>query len=130
MYYETTTNGIKYTEDIVSSQGAAFILYPDANHTSEDVKNAKDEIRRNRDVVYMRVASEYDRNEAYKAEVFRIPATRPLKWYEIEQDEDVLQRERLKGTTPEEFVNKFVLPYVEQTKAKYLAKYGDRILES
>lgn len=116
-----------YTWDIASSQGASFILFPEATHTKEQIKQAKAEIRRNQDVVSMRVADENDRDYFYKGEIFRIPATRPLKWYQIEQDDKLLRRERKKGTTPQQFVDTFVLPFVKETEAKMLAKHGEKM---
>lgn len=127
MQEEKTSNGIMYTWDIASSQGASFILFPEATHTKEQIKQAKAEIRRNQDVVSMRVADENDRDYFYKGEIFRIPATRPLKWYQIEQDDKLLRRERKKGTTPQQFVDTFVLPFVKETEAKMLAKHGEKM---
>lgn len=125
MFLEETTNGIKFHEEITSVNGATFTLFPDKHHTTEDIKKAKAEIRRNRDVVSMGIADAYDRDELYKSEIFQHPATKPLRWYEIEQDKEILRRERNRGTTPDEFVKNIVLPNVEKTRQKYFDRYGE-----
>jgi hypothetical protein len=124
---EQTKNGIMYTWDIASSQGASFILFPESTHTQEQIRQAKAEIRNDHDVVSLKVADENDRDYLYKGEVFSIPETKPLKWYQIEQDERLLRRERKKGTTAQEFVNTYVLPFVKEIEAKLLLKHGDKI---
>lgn len=124
---EHTKNGIMYTWDIASSQGASFILFPESHHTQKQIKQAKAEIRNDHDVVSLKVADEDDRDYLYKGEIFRIPATRPLKWYQIEQDEKLLRKERKKGTTAQQFVDTFVLPFTKETEAKMLAKHGTKI---
>jgi hypothetical protein len=130
MNYEKTTNGIMYTEAIISSNGAGFILYPDEHHTSQMIKAAKAEIRFNRDVVSMRVANEDDRDDLYRTEIFRHPATRPLKWYEINADnKQLIRTERLKGTSADDYVNRYVLPFTVETKAHNLEQFGDKIFD-
>lgn len=121
---QVTANGIKFTEEITSVNGATITLYPD-NHTAEEIEVAKAEIRRDLDVVSMRVASEEDRDYLYKGEYFRIPSTRSLKWYQIEQDEKLIRRERKAGTTPAQFVERYVLPFVAEVEARYLLFYGE-----
>lgn len=130
MNYEKTTNGIMYTEAIISVNGAGFVLFPDRNHTPKMVKGAIAEIRQNRDVVSIRVANEDDRDELYRTEIFRHPAVRPLKWYEINADDkQLLRTERLKGTSADEYVTHFVLPFTEQTKSDNLERFGDKIFD-
>jgi len=128
--YEKTTNGIEYTDEIASSDGASFILYPTAEHTTEQVKEAVRELFDNRDVVSMKVANERDWDERYRSEIFAHPLTRPLKWYEINADDyDILHKERLKGTTVEDYVKQYVVPFSAETKARNLEKYGNKIFE-
>lgn len=127
MLMEYTKNGVPYTWELSGPDGAAFILYPKPEHTAEDIKRAKAYIRANQDATSIHVADEYDLDEKYKSEIFAQRETKPLKWYQIEQDDDILRRERRKGTTPAEFVHKFVLPFVEETAAKYRARYGDKM---
>lgn len=124
---EYTGNGILYTWDLAGSAGAAFILFPDANHTKADIDTAKAWLRDNHDVVRLHVATDEDRDYLYKGEIFQQPETKPLKWYEIEQDEKIIRRERLKGTSAADFVKNIVLPNVQQTHDKLLAKHGDKI---
>ncbi|MES2113200.1 MAG: hypothetical protein V4577_30900 [Bacteroidota bacterium] len=128
--YEKTTNGIEYTDEIANSNGAAFVLYPAAEHTTEMIKAAIRELFDNRDVVSMKVANARDWDERYRTEIFAHPLTRSLRWYEINADDyDLLRREREKGTTPEQYVIAFVLPFAAATKAANLNRYGEQIFE-
>jgi hypothetical protein len=130
MYFEQTTNGIEYTEALVSSEGAGFTLYTTIEHTPNLIKEALAEIRRQRDVVYIRLASEEGWNERYRDEIFRHPLTRPLRWFEINADTpQVLRYHRLKGTTVDQYVSRFVLPCTFETKARNLKRYGKSILD-
>lgn len=124
---EFTSNGIEYTWDIYSSQGASFILYPESNHTQKDIADAKRELRNSRDVVSLRVATAEDRDDMYKTLVFRVPATKQLKWYQINQDERLLRAERIKGTSPEDFVKIHVLPFIERTEKEFHQRHGENI---
>ncbi len=128
MMTEITSNGVSYTYDIVSSQGASFILYPRPEHSDADVAVAKREIRNSRDVVSMRVASDEDLDYLYKDAYFRDPRCRDLRWFEIEQDEKVIRRERKKGTSPADFVTHFVLPFTEINKTKAIETFGPSIV--
>lgn len=130
MNYEKTTNGIMYTEAIISSSGAGFVLFPDGAHTVKMIKEAITELIDSRDVVSMRVANEDDRDELYRTEIFRHPAVRPLKWYEINADDkQLLRTERLKGTSTDDYVTRFVLPFTKQTKSDNLERFGDKIFD-
>ena len=122
-----TSNGIPFTEDIVSSQGAAFVLFPTPQNTKEDIDKAKSEIRDQRDAVRISIANDEDLDDRYKSAYFRDPRTKELKWYQIEQDEKLIRRERKKGTTPTEFVDQFVLPFIKETEEKYRGKHGDKM---
>ncbi|MCR8557362.1 hypothetical protein KXD93_06900 [Mucilaginibacter sp. BJC16-A38] len=126
--YEKTSNGIEYTDELASSNGAAFVLYPTAAHNTEMIKAAIRELFNNRDVVSMKVANERDWDERYRTEIFAHPLTRTLRWYEINADDyGLLRREREKGTTTEQYVKTFVLPFIEETEAVNLNKYGEQI---
>ena len=119
-----------YTEDITSVNGASFILFPEGKHTVKMIKEAITELMNSRDVVGMRVANEDDRDDLYRTEIFRHPATRPLKWYEINADnKQLIRTERLKGTSADDYVNRYVLPFTAQTKAHNLAQFGDKIFD-
>lgn len=128
---EYTKTGIKYHWEIVSSDGAGFILFPTPEqNTKEQIAQAKDEIRSNRDTVYIRLASEYDRDHLYKSEIFDEPEARSLHWYQINDDEELIRRERLKGTTPQEYVQLYVLPFIKETEEKRREALGDKIYKS
>ncbi len=126
---EHTKNGILYTWDISSSQGASFILFPEPHHTQEQIRQARQELRNDHDVVSLRVADENDRDYLYKGEIFRIPETRNLKWYQIEQNEKLIRRERIKGTTARAFVDTLVLPFIKETEERFKLKFGDKIYQ-
>ena len=128
MQLERTKNGLLYSWDLVSSEGAAFILYPTPSHSQAEINAAEREIRHTQDVVRIHVANEDDRDYLYKTYIFEQPETKPLKWYEIEQDPEILRRERVKGTTPEAYVKNIVLPNVDATREKYIRRYGNYIL--
>jgi len=130
MNTEKTTNGITYTEAIASSEGASFILFPDKNHTLEMLAVAVKEIKQSRDVVSIRIATEEDRDEQYRTEIFINPATHTLRWYEINADDHkLLRKERKKGTTTDAYIEKYVLPCVEETRERNHKKYGDDIFK-
>jgi hypothetical protein len=124
---EETSNGIPFDEFIASRDGASFILYPNSNHKKSDIEKAKEELKSQRDVIAIRVANDSDLDDLYKKAIFRDARTKPLKWYQIEQDEKLLREERKKGTTPEEFVTKIVLLRVKKTETANLKQYGKSI---
>src|SRR6185437_12150000 len=104
MSSENTTNGILYIEHIENSNGAGFVLFPEDRHTIEMIKEAITELMNSRDVVSMRVAGENDRDDMYRAEIFRHSDVRPLKWYQINaDDQQLLRAERLKGTAVDDY---------------------------
>lgn len=124
---EYTSNGIMYTWELASSEGASFILFPEEGTSKEEIEKAKQYLKNNQDVVWLKVANEDDRDYLYKSDYFRDPRTRPLKWYQIEQDEKLIRRERKKGTTPTDFVTNFVLPFIKQTEENMLEQHGENM---
>lgn len=124
---ETTPNGIEFSEELVSSEGAAFILYPKETDTEEMIAAAKSYLKNARDVVSLRVASEEDLDDLYKSLYFRDPRTRELKWYQIEQEEKTIRQARKQGLTPEDFVTIHVLPYTQQVQARNEQRFGSSI---
>lgn len=127
MLIETTSNGLEYTWELTGSQGAAFTLFPAAKHSKADVEAAKRELRDTRDVVSIRVANDDDLDQRYKSAYFADPRTRPLRWYEIQQDEKLIRKCRKEGLPPAEFVTIHVLPFIESVKAQNLTRFGERI---
>ena len=123
MFYNHTSNGIPYKEELAGPNGMSYILFPSATDTKEMITVAKSELRRQKDVVRLKVADDYDLDYNYTEDIFRHPATMPLQWFEINVDEELIRKERLKGTTPDQFVELFVLPCVDETRAKNQAKY-------
>lgn len=122
-----TNNGIMYDEAGHSIHGVYLILFPKDKHTKEDTAKAKAELRHKFDVTGIKISDENDWDELYKINYFRDPRIRALKWYQIEQDENIIRRERKKGTSPKEFVEKFVLPFTKQTEKKMKEKSGNAI---
>ena len=131
MEYPKTTNGIEYSEELYSSEGMAFMLFPAKEHTPEMVKQAIREIFNERDVVSMKVATDRDWDERYRSEIFAHPFTKSLRWYEINADDySLINKERKQGTTVNDFIKRFVLPFSEETKKKNLELFGDKILRT
>jgi len=125
---EYTANGILYEWELAGPQGASFLLFPGSEHTPEDIKKAKQWLRNNKDVVWLRVANEDDRDQQYRGEIFSHPGTKHLKWYQMNVDNPKLIREqRLAGTSIDDYVKKFVLPFVEQSEKEHLAQHGDKM---
>lgn len=119
-----TSNGIKYTEELVNSNGSGYILYPDPERPADQIESAIREIEDSQDVVWIRVANEEDRDNLFKSEVFQLPAVRPLRWYEINDDPTLIRQARRSEMTPEEYATKWVLPFTAQVKAAREAYFG------
>ncbi|MFA7307646.1 MAG: hypothetical protein WC026_13340 [Hyphomicrobium sp.] len=119
---EYTSNGIQYTYDL-SSNGGHFTLFATANHTEKEILNAKNELKHERDVVSLKLATDEDFDDYFKLEYFRDARLRNLKWWQINQNEKLIRKERKKGTTPTQFVDNFVLPLVSQTEQFYREKH-------
>lgn len=123
MKLDQTSNGVPFRSHVVNQWGDEFILFPNAEHSPSDIKNAIAELRDNRDAVSIRVARDEDLDNLFVDQVFRHPEVKPLKWFEVYQDYQVIRTQRQKGMTAEEFVNVYVLPNVEQTREANLKKW-------
>lgn len=55
-YGDVTPNGVVFDWWLVSSAGAGFALIREPHHTDGDIESAKSYLRRERDVVQLRVA--------------------------------------------------------------------------
>jgi len=124
-----TNNGICYTWELVSDRGAGFILFPNQGQSKEDSAPAAAEILDSRDVVWLRNATESDWDDICKNAVFAEPAGRHLRWCEINYDTALIRNQRMVGTAPQKFVERWVLPFVAETKAKNEQLFGSRIYE-
>lgn len=121
---ERTRNGVPYDWSLSGPDGATFLLFPEPHHTKEDVKAAKRQIRDEQDCVGLRVAQDDDYDYLYRSSIFRVPETKMLQWFEMNvDDEKLIRRERLAGTTPQEYVDRYVLPFVKQTREANFAKH-------
>ena len=124
MQIEQTANGIEYGWGLANSQGAWFVLFPDKNHTNDDIKTAKQLIRNNQDVVSMRVANDGDRYDRFRAEVFRTKKTRHLHWSQIELGIDDWKKANKEELTVEGFVNKMLPIWEKLPKQTVNSRYA------
>jgi SAM-dependent methyltransferase len=127
--WESTPNGVPFTDNIHGPHGSAFVIFPLPFHNEDDINRAKAWIRYQRDVVSLKVAGDHEWDDLYKSAYFRDPRTRALKWYQIEQDDKLIRKERKKGTTPKEFVDKFVLPHIGRTEDEMRKKHGEKMYQ-
>lgn len=105
--YDYTENGMLFYEYMTGLQGARFILFPADMHSLEDIAEAKRELRSERDVVSLSMATAEDRDDFYKSNIFRDKRVKSLK--QVELDDNLVRKERLKGTSSTDFVTKYVL---------------------
>lgn len=103
---EYTKNGIELKWSLSSPEGANFVLFPEPGHTKEQIKEAKAEIRRERDVTGLRIANEYDRFGYFKSEVFKDSRTKPLHWSQIQCEMEDWKNEG--KPDPAEYVSKHI----------------------
>ncbi|TKT84899.1 hypothetical protein [Dyadobacter frigoris] len=89
---------------------------------------AVNEIKNNRDMVSWRVATENDRDQFYITMIFRSALIRAFRWYEINVPAELIRSERRKGTTVEQYIQKYVLDFRQRTKDENVAKYGEKLL--
>jgi hypothetical protein len=130
MYLDKTSNGISFSEEIASINGASFLLFPDEIHTKEMIDKAKKEIRDSRDVVSIRVANDRDRDEQYRWDIFKNPLVRKLRWYEINADDyTLIRKERLNGTQTQDYIERYVLPCIADTVQTNFDRIGYKIFE-
>lgn len=123
MWTEITSNGIEFTYSL-SYNGASYTLWPRKHHTKKDIKEAKQWLRQNHDVVSIRQATPEDWDDRYKSDIFADPRCKPLKWFQINTPDYLLRKERMAGTSPQEYVTKHVLPNIAQTERNWLNEHG------
>lgn len=82
--YEQTSKGTIYYWELAGSQGASFIVFANG----KEYQQAKAEIIRNRDVVHIRRANQYDYYCKFRQEVFADELTQSLQWWQIDFDEN------------------------------------------
>ena len=120
MSKETTNNGIEYTWDITSIHGATFILYPKPGYSKEDIQIAKRQIKDERDVVSIRVATKYDLMDDYWGKIFNIGQKKhKLHWSQMDNNIKKLYKAYKCGMTPEQYVTNHVKEW-KQTKIQKL----------
>lgn len=130
MQLDKTSNGISYSEEIASIKGASFLLFPDEMHTKEMIAIAIKEIRNSRDVNSIKVATDNDRDELFRWDIFINPLVRKLRWYEVNAgDYTIIRRERVKGTSVEDYILRFVLPCIADTVQSNFDRFGYQIFE-
>ena len=102
----TWFGGVKYEAETVRPFGEVFVLFPEPFHTKEDIAEAKEELRETRKVHYMRIATQDDWDSLYKSQILGAIGKLPFKWQEFAK---FIRKERKVGTTPEQFVRKYVI---------------------
>jgi hypothetical protein len=58
-WMQETSNGVAYDWGLAGPSGAWFVLYKEGHHTDDDMWDAARELRRERDVVSLRVRRIY-----------------------------------------------------------------------
>lgn len=96
--YDKTSKGTVYYWELASSQGASFVIFA----RGFEYQYAKDEIKKNRDVVSIRQANPYDYYYKFRHEVFTHKLTKSLQWWQIDFDESDWQMDM----DLEDFINK------------------------
>ena len=92
---EYTSNRILYSDETISSNRAAFTLFPEKEHTAEAIFGAVSEIRNNPDMASWQLATEYDRDQLYITMIFRNALIRLFSRYEINVPAELIPK---KGT--------------------------------
>ena len=102
---EQTSNGVQYDWYLASADGAVYIFYK-YNHTDKQLKEAIEEIKNTKDVLYYRIANIVDYIDRYWGEVFEIAENKyRLDWKQIDYDYKSLSKAYKKGVTAEEYVD-------------------------
>lgn len=105
MQEEFASNGVRYKWYLASADGAGFIIFKD-DHSDEQIKEAKREIRNTRDAVTIRIADKYDIVDDYWCKVFRYAEdTYFLNWQQIDKDIPELSNAIRTGKTHQEYVD-------------------------
>lgn len=101
-----TDNGVEYTESLTSINGASFVLYPNTTHSKEDIKQAKAQLRAERDIVHMRLADKYDIADDYWGKIFKIGDKKhKLHWSQMDYGSlKKLYKFYKAGITPKQYV--------------------------
>jgi hypothetical protein len=102
---ETTSNGVRYNWTLAGPNGAGFIVFKD-NHTAEEVKQAISEIRKNRDVVWLRRADESDYIDDFWSKMFYYAEKKyKLKWHQIERNDKEIAKAIRQGISYEDYAD-------------------------
>ncbi|GLU56239.1 hypothetical protein [Dyadobacter frigoris] len=79
-------------------------------------------------MVSWQLATENDRDQLYITMIFRNPQIRTFRWFEINMPVVLIREERRKGTTAEQYIQKYVLDFRQRTKEGNVAKYGEKMI--
>ncbi|WP_130855631.1 hypothetical protein [Olivibacter jilunii] len=118
----TIYNGIEYRADDGGGNRIKFILFPHKFHTKDDIQSARKQLQEMLVTKNIRMARPDDWDNLYIEKVFRLCSD--LQWYEIHIDRKIIRRERIKGTSIEEYKKSYILPKVEAEKKRNYSKYG------
>jgi len=119
---DRTSNGVPYHWWLAGPEGGHFMLFLNPNLTRSGAEGARNELRRDRDVVSFRKPTMEDWYALYRNAVFAHPDVKKFKWYEVNIDD--IETEYRKGTTVDNYVKGFVLPHRESTKQKIIERNG------
>ena len=103
--YDKTSKGTVYYWGLISSKGVSVVIFA----TGFEYQYAKDEIKKNRDVIFIRKAKECDYYSKFRHEVFTHELTKSLQWWQIDFDESDWHRDIN--------VKDFISENIEQWKA-------------
>jgi hypothetical protein len=108
-----TVNTIEYTWELAGSQGASFVLFPDKNHTEEQIRDAKSALRQQRDVVSIRLATREDRLYQYWGAIFKEAEKQGMKSSDIDYNHKLISKSfGYTGSpmSPSDYVTKYLSP--------------------
>jgi hypothetical protein len=103
MAHEFTSNGIRYKSELVSPEGASFIVFKDAE-SEINLNLAIEELKNTRDVVYIRKANLHDKIEDFREASFKIAIKEyNLHWSQFEASCKSIRFAIRDLKTPEEY---------------------------
>lgn len=122
-----TPNGIFYKEQDLFPDGVSFVLFAPAETPADDLLQAKAFLRDTRDVVGIKVAKEADWIDQYRREFFCDPRVRDLKWYQVNDDNQLVRAAVRQGLSPADYVTTWVIPCSAYAESKNMSEFGSVI---
>ena len=104
MQTDYTSEGVRYKWWLASSEGAGFIVFNDDGLEDSEMIKAMNEIKRERDVVFIRFANKTDHVEDFWERTFTICEKQfKLVWQQMERDDKEIQKWINTGRTPYDY---------------------------